>query len=56
MRLILNTAVTTTTPTLVIDGDLPAGTHRVQLVVVDRQGRQSQPASVTIVVIPSQPR
>lgn len=50
MRLEPNRPVETTTPKLVVE-DLPAGTHRIRLVVVADSGQRSQPTEVVIRVV-----
>jgi hypothetical protein len=43
-----NKPVETTKPAVVVDGGLPVGLHRFQLVVVSTDGRSSQPAEVVV--------
>jgi len=42
----------TTVPTIVVDGNLPAGQYSFQLVVVDDQGQESSPVVTTVTVQP----
>jgi hypothetical protein len=40
--------VNTKTPTVNVAAGLPAGKHRFQLIVTDRQGNQSRPAELVV--------
>ena len=42
-------------PALTIDAGLPPGRHRFRLVVVNARGQESQPAEVTVTVLPFRP-
>ncbi len=55
MKFTLNRPIDTVEPTVVVDGGLPAGSHRFQLVVVNRGGQSSQPVAVDIVILPRGP-
>jgi len=55
MRFPVNRPVETTTATVVVDGGLPVGPHRFRLVVVNRDGRSSQPAEVVVIIEPAGP-
>jgi hypothetical protein len=48
-----NKAVETTRPTVVVDSGLPVGRHVFRLVVVNRDGRSSQPAEVVVTIEPT---
>lgn len=57
-RFQLNTPITTTEPTVRVDGGLPAGKHRFRLEVVAASGLRSKAAEQTIQVVdppPSRP-
>jgi hypothetical protein len=47
-RFVINQAVRTTEPTVVVDAGLPVGEHRFQLVVTDAAGNSSRPDIVTV--------
>lgn len=46
----LNKPVQTTTPTVDVENNLPAGVHVFTLIVVDDEGNQSDPATAKVVV------
>jgi hypothetical protein len=50
MRSQPNRPTEVTTPLIVVDGGLPPGRHRFQLVVVTGDGRRSRPADVIVTV------
>jgi hypothetical protein len=50
MTFSVNKPVSTTGPTVVVDGGLAVGTHVFRLVVINRDGRASQPADVIVTV------
>ena len=49
-QFVVNKPVTTREPFVTVDGGLPVGTHRFQLVVVDSAGNESRPAVVTVTI------
>ncbi len=51
----VNSPITTDTPTVAVDGGLPPGTHRFQLVAVDEAGNRSQPAVADVSIASPNP-
>lgn len=47
-RFELRQPIETTEPVVTVDAGLPAGTHRFQLAVRDRAGRESPPVEVQV--------
>ena len=49
-RFVVNRPITTTEPFIKVDGGLPEGRYKFQLVVVDGQGNKSQPATLMVTI------
>lgn len=45
-----NEPIETEEPTVVVDGDLPEGTHRFQLVVINDRGQRSRPTEIVVTI------
>ena len=45
-----NEPIVTEEPTVVVDGGLPEGTHRFQLVVINDRGQQSPAAEIVVTI------
>lgn len=50
-QLVPNQPLRTRVPTITVDGNLPIGRHRFQLVVVDNDGNRSAPDEVVVTIV-----